>query len=439
MLGAAMLVLCGAVPTGFTESIERIELVATGTEKASLEVDALGGRVLVAHAKLAKKLTSELCPTAQVTKEGLTLRCTSRRLWAELTQDERGLAIDLRALHGLPWTGDITMALHAWPLRVAGIPDECPGKLDAAKGECALALGRTEEAESWFKAARGGADSAIAYLRLGDLALQRGDAETAVHLYAFVAPVGPVGRVARARQCELTGSCLDEVGSKQVADLTGLADAPRAELLLHFWRRELFMNREDRVMPAFVAGLHDDPSLCSGATALCQRMIEVGLRSEDEATRSTALDGWLLAGVQRGPYELELGAEAAKAAESLGAPGFAATVLAGLSSRVPKETLPAHLLRVIELYVAAHDLVRAGVILDYADARLGTKLTSTGGWRAVRARVAASLHSVKRTTPTANSPTVAASNIDELENTVSLAAELARAAAVRSRATGSQP
>jgi hypothetical protein len=169
-------------------------------------------------------------------------------------------------------------------------------------------------------------------------------------------------------------------------------------------------------------------------------MLEVGLRSDDEATRTSALDGWLIAGVQRGPYENELGEEAAKAAESLGAPGFAATVLAGLSSRVPKEALPAHLLRVVELYVAARDLVRAGVILDYADSRLGTKVTSTGGWRPVRARVAASLHSVKRTTPTANSPTVTSSaGLDDLQNSVSLAAELARAAAVRSRATGSQP
>ncbi len=432
---AAIAALLTVVPTGFTEAVERVELVATSKDKPQLQVDALGQKLVLQNAKVDKKAHSELCPTVEVTRDAVILHCTTRRLWAELIEGERGaLSLDLRSLRGVPWKGDVTMELRAWPLRVAGIPDECPGRMDAAKGECALAQGKFEQAEAHFKSARGGPDSAISYLRLGDLALQRGDAEAAVHLYAFVAPVGPVGRIARARQCELTGSCLDPVSSKLAGDTQGLPEAPREELSLMYWRRELFMGREAGVMPAFSEALRDDPSLCAGALTLCQKMLQVGLVSPDEATRVAALDGWLVESVRHGPNELEVSNAAASAAESLGAPGFAATVLAGLSSQVNKVDLPGHLLRIMQLYLAARDVVRAGVILDYAESKLGRAGTSTAPWQAARARLRPPLHGavdagVAKVVASREPP-----SLNDLQTTVSLAADLARAAAVRSRA-----
>jgi hypothetical protein len=428
---AAISALLTVVPTGFTESVERVELVATSKDKPQVVVDALGKKVLLQNAKISPKTRSELCPTVELTRDAVILHCTTRRLWAEVVEDDHGApSLDLRSLRGVAWKGDVAMSVRAWPLRVAGIPDECPGRIDAAKGECALAAGKFDEAERHFKLARGGPDSAISYLRLGDLALQRGDAETAVHLYAFVSPVGPVGRLARARQCELTGSCLEPASSKSAGDTQGLADAPRAELALMYWRREVFMDREAAVMPAFSEALRDDPSLCSGALALCQRLLQVGLASADEATRVAALGGWLAESVRHGPYELEVAAAAAVAAESLGAPGFAATVLAGVSSQVEKVDLPGHLLRVIQLYLAARDAVRAAVILDYAESRLGRAATSASQWQAVRTRLRGRVVADAGIAKATKEPP----SLESLQTTVSLAADLARAAAVRSRA-----
>jgi hypothetical protein len=262
--------------------------------------------------------------------------------------------------------------------------------------------------------------------------MAHGDPEAAVHLYAFVPTVGPVGRLARSRLCDLTGSCMTSKDSQKVGDTFAMPEPLRTELELAFWRREVFTGREAVVMPAFTKALQTDASFCRDAISLCQKMLIIGLRASDDGARSAALNGWLAPGIRKGPHELELARAAGKAAEELGAPTFAATVLASVSSKIPKPELSAHLLKVVELFVAGRDPVRASVILEYADTTLGAA-TNTAAWKPMKkllqpgprreAPLTAS-REVKKSGPTTA----------ELELSVGLAQELAKAAELRSRA-----
>jgi hypothetical protein len=431
MFAAALIsLLAVAPPTGFTASFERVGLVRFGDKAPTVTVDEIGGSITLTNLKLPGRLVSEVCPTAEVKKGALVLTCVTRRIWAGLYEDKRGIYLDLRQLRGVPWEGETALPLHAWPLRAAGIPDECPGRLDATIGECLLEAKKYDEAEAAYRRGRSGPDANFCYLRLGDLAVMRGDPEAAVNLYAFIPPVGPVGRIARVRLCDLTGACMNEKASAQVADTFAMPEPLKSELQMMSWRREVFMGREAKIMPAFAQELQDHPTLCLDAVPLCQRMLIAGLTVNDDDSRAAALQGWLVENVRRGPYQLALALAAAHAAEDLGAPSFAANVLA--STTVPNELLGPHLLRVVELYLSSRDYVRANVILEYAENKLGKPNTSGKGWAVARRRIELLAHPPAPKPPP--TPAVESPSISELSTNVDLARELARSASLRSRA-----
>ena len=430
-MGSALLLalLAAAPPTGFTSSVERIALVRQGPRAPTLVVDAMGGRLFLSHVQPQKPFRSLICPTLELAADGAVLTCGSRRIWAGLFQDHLGAYLDLRGLRGVPRDGELAVGLRGWPMKALGIPDECPGRLDATIGECALSEGKLEEAELAFRKARGGADANLAYLRLGDLAAARGELEAAMHLYAFVPAVGPIGRIARARLCDLTGSCMAEKDSLAAGDTFGMPEPIKGELQLTTWRREALCGREAHVMGEFSRTLQADPQLCSASMPLCQRLLLAGLNSHDDDARAAALDGWLVESMRRGPFELELAVGAAHAAEDLGAPGFAATVLASSAGWVSGGDLEEHLLKIVQLYLAGRDPVRASVILDYAEGRLGARVARKPAWREARAEL------VRAQQPEAPRPPVVASSPADraLASDVALARELAHAVTIRSR------
>src|SRR6185369_16502387 len=73
----------------------------------------------------------------------------------------------------------------------------------------------------------------------------------------------------------------------------------------------------------------------------------------------------------------------ARAAQQAGAPLFAANVLAGVAGRVPAHALPEHLLWTAELYVEGGDHIRAGVVHEFARARVGKRGLTGARWAAV--------------------------------------------------------
>jgi tetratricopeptide (TPR) repeat protein len=429
VVASLLAVLAAAPPTGFTSSVERIPLLRQGREAPTLVLDAMAGHIYLTHVRPKEPFKSVICPHLEQAADGAVLGCSSRRIWAGLFQDRLGPYLDLRVLRGIPRDGELAIGLTAWPVRALGIPDDCPGRLDATLGECALAEGKLEEAEAAYRKARGGPDSNLAYLRLGDLAAARGELEAAMHLYAFVPPVGPVGRLARARLCDLTGSCLSERDSMAMGETLGLPEIVKGELQLTTWRREALCGREAHILPDFTLALQSNPQLCASSMPLCQRILLAGLNSTDDSARAAALDGWLVESVRRGPFELELSIGAAHAAEDLGAPAFAATVLASSAGWVTRGDLDDHLLRIVQLYLAGRDPVRAAVILDYAEQRLGAKATRKADWRELRGELARAQH----VDPLATAPRPPDPALPVLASEVALARDLAHAAYVRSQ------
>jgi|APLak6261679142_1056127.scaffolds.fasta_scaffold00011_45 hypothetical protein len=426
---AATLLAAVPPPTGFSLSVDRVAVRAT-IAQPTVVVEPLTARVVLRGLVLTGKAPA-LCPVMEKRDGAVVLRCTTRRLWAELASDKRGAFVDLRELRGLSWLDrDTHVPMHPWSLRAVGIPDVCPGTAAAARAECAFQRGDLEQATNGWVDALSGPDVTLARVRLGDLAVADGDLETALKHYSKATPIGPVGRLAQARSCELIGTCLSREESDRVANVEGMPAELARDQQLHTLRRDLFAGRDLEAMARLQALLEADATVCDGAIEFCQRLIEAGLDSRDVEARIAALSVFLTDKVRHGPHELVLNDQAAKTARELGAPGFAATILAANTPHVPRAELSEHLLNIVRLYVAARDPVRAAVVLEYAEGKLGAA-TRVGGWASARRQ----LGRASGTTVAAPvSPVTDAAALDELSSQVSLSADLARAAAARTRA-----
>ncbi len=410
--------------TGFTVSVERVAV--TESTGASVIADPMLAEVILTGLKLNAK-APRLCPTAERRGEQLVLHCTTRRLFAQLTHDEHGAFLDVREITGVSWLDIASVPMTAWSLRSLSLPDECPGKLAAARGECALAQGEVAAARAAWLEGLEGPDVSLCHLRLGDLAIREGAVEAALAHYAKVPEVGLVGRLAQLRSCELMGTCLTVAASDRAADTHMLGEDLAREVRLFTVRRELAAGRDVRAMQALLSAFEMDGDACSGALSLCQKFLAAGLQSHELEARIAALSAFLTDKVRQGPAGYALNQAASRAASEIGAPGFAATILSANTPHVPGAELSSHLLGIIELYVAARDPVRATVVLEYAESKLG-KVTRKGGWSSARrqlGRRALARPSSERTTQ----------SLEALSAQVSLSTDLARAASLRSKAS----
>lgn len=423
--------LAVAPPTGFTVSMERLAIsqVAAG---ATVVTDPLMGQVVLKGLTLAGQ-APRLCPIVERKAGTVTLRCTSRRLWAELSSDARGPFVDLRELTGVSWLDLAALVpMHAWSLKSLLLPDTCPGTLAAARGECALGRGELEVARAAWTEGLTGPDGSLCHLRLGDLAMRESDLEGALAHYAKVPPVGIVGRLGQLRSCELMGTCLREAESIQAADTESLALDLSREVQLLAARRELAAGRDAQALQGLLATMERDGGACQGALPLCQKLIVVGLQSRDVEARVAALSAFLTEGTRQGPAAYELNHAASLAARDLGAPAFAASILSANTPKVPARELPQHLLEVVRLYLAARDPVRAAVVLEYAEGKLGPA-TQTAGWNTARRMLG------RRAGSRIAAPSSSPEQLEALSSQVSLSTDLARAASLRSRALASTP
>lgn len=426
------MLLTVAPPTGFTVSIERLDVQRT-SESASVTTEPLAMRVELKGLTFSGK-APRLCPAISKKDGIITLRCTTRRLWAALEKDERGTYVSLRLLSGTAFQQpEVLVPMRPYSVTTMGIPDSCPGKTAAVIAECALAKGDLVTAKKGWEDALLGPDSAVGHLRLGDLAMQSGDIESALHHFTKVSFVGPLGRLAEARACELIGTCLAAKESARVGNRDGLPPEVDLELQKLNLRRDLTAGRDVEAMSALHAALEKNGAFCEGAIGFCQKVIEAGLVSDDQEARIAALAVFLTDKARRGPFEATLTLEAAEAAKEVGAPGFAASILAANTPHVPKADLGAHLQRIVELYLAAGDRVRAEAILDYADAKLGPGGTKSSVWKMTRKRVGTRHATVGIT------PVVDDAALEAFSSEVTLSTDLARAASARSRAVENAP
>ena len=389
----------GAAALDGLESIEHIALPAV-KGPLTLTVRALERTLVLevpqgAAAALARRVRQApraVCPGLVEQREGeVRLTCRSRRIVARLIPRPSGALLEISETRGIPWDGLDGPPLVAWEPSDLELGQPCPGSTVGGRAECLIASGDGEAA----KALLSEEGTPHAELRLGDLAYAAGDLRGAATHWAR-AHGGPWERVAAARLCELSFSCSSGAGAAELYAGAGLPPPLARELSLRRARVLAFLGQP---LEAVQALTNVGPGVCSAAPVTCQRIVLLALGDPGPA----ALEGlalWVaLPSRDRGTGAHEAEVAAAKVAEREGAPAFAANVLAAAVARVSRRALQDHLLRTAELYLAAEDRVRAGVVLDFARTRAGKKPLAGPRWAAVARGVAASKRPAKRAVP----------------------------------------
>ncbi len=430
MVFALVSIALGAPPpTGFTSSMERIALERT-SPRVEVTVDPLVKTVVLTGAKISGRRESTLCPTQIQHRDGLWLHCTTRRLWAAIGDDENGLYLDLRALRGVTWQWDAAgLPLQRWPFEGLGIPESCPGTIDVAKAECAFGEGRFEEAAVLFTAGLRTPDVHFARLRLGDLALRRGDPEGALSWYAKAAANGPVSRLANLRECDLTGNCLNE----RAETVAGLPPTLAMEARIHRIRQDLAADRDREAMQQLADEIEAGRPICTVAHLFCQKAVQGAFLAQDDETSSLALSVFATARLADGVAGIDVARAAAAAAERAGAPAYAAAVLASVSGRLALADLDVHLQQVARLYLSARDPVRAQFVVEYAEQKLSPATLKSKPWKQLR-RTVDPTPAATAPAPGPTAPPSLAARLPAMAEDIAISRELARAVQVRSAA-----
>jgi hypothetical protein len=98
-----------------------------------------------------------------------------------------------------------------------------------------------------------------------------------------------------------------------------------------------------------------------------------------------ALPSW-----DRGPMAVDLAEAGAEVALRLGAPAFAGNLLITAARAVPDRRLSEHLLLAVEAFLRSGDVVRARVVAEYVEMRLGPKGLPGERWRTALKAIASS-------------------------------------------------
>ena len=359
--------------------------IAVPASVISLRLSALEGKLELLGSDrkpIAARLAElEATPCRQPDGRAAVFACSTARLDAALVTVRGKRFLDLRELRGLPSTaGDEGPPEARYPLDELGREESCPGESEAARGECAFQAGETALAEEHLTIAKAEEGfHRFSALRLGDLAIARGDADQALTWWREAVGAGPWGRLASVRVLELTGAGLS-AATIDGYDTAGLPGALREELELRKLRALALLRRWDEALPMIgeLAG-----TTCQSAPHhFCHLVLLAALRSPT-ASRELALEAYLkLPQRTRGPMAASLARAAAAAAGELGAPRFGATLLSATVRESAPSELVAQLKQAFDLYLAAGDTVRAQVIADYARTRLprSAKGVHPAGW-----------------------------------------------------------
>ncbi len=250
-----------------------------------LVADPYGGRIELRTQKPQPALAAQvsrhagmICPTVKLNGSVIELTCRTRRFEALLSSEGGKKFLDIQELRGLPWREGAAGPpfYHYEPFRT-GLGSICPGRNAVSRGECALLAGRQLQAATEFRSAVETGDGQMAALRLGDLALGTGDPATAIGWYRRAGSAGIFGRMARARICELEGSCLDSTAAVQrVLDPRGLPGPLRAEMTVRAVRAEALEGRlgsATRILWQMIRGGSLGWMCREGGELICRRVL----------------------------------------------------------------------------------------------------------------------------------------------------------------------
>ncbi len=443
-----LLVVAAAPDAGVVETHSPLAFSAVAVElvplpklngPVALHVSSLEGRVTLEAPADAKKLAAhfarpitKLCTFAERTGTGITFRCRTRRLSADLEKVNAGWVMTLRELRGLPWRpADDGPPRTFFAPEQMGAGASCPGSTPVGKAECALRQGQKIDAVRLFHDALTTPDAPFAAVRLGDLALSEDDDPLAAAAwFQRAGHRGPWGRLATARLCALTGLCLMTKNEAFVFETVALPAPAAHDLALRAIRAKVSTYRTLEAMAQFDSALAEPGApagLCGETESLCRSLVLAGLRDDDAAVRQRALQAYLRLPPAdfRSALARSTTHAAALAAAEQGAPRYGATLLASMTGQVPKTELEDHLNRTARLFLDAGDEVRAAVIVDFARARLGKARLTRPEWKEVTESLS-SQRNVTQTRPVLNEAT-----LQQIEQE----RELAEALLAKSRAT----
>jgi hypothetical protein len=376
-----------------TVNVEQLPLGSAATNW-SMQWEALARRLTLKPSaktpdvdRFVKQLArhpSALCRNAVAEGTKLIITCESSLLQLSLRTQQNTRILEIREVRGLPWRGMVEeIVSKPFDPSTVGLGDACPGSTTLGKAECALSKGDRALAETLYRQSLKATGAPLAHVRLGELALRVGDTTAALSAFEEgAASDGPFGRLAKARVCELTGNCFDS-HMDRIFDLRNVPDPLADEMTLRRARIEAFLGK-----PADGAKhLSERPDACRpSAIELCQRILLAALQTP--TLDGDALPLFLSFSLRdEPPMRLQLAQAAAEASVRVGAPGFAATLLSAATPAASSAELPAHLLRVAQLYRLADDDVRASVVLEFAASRFGPALMKKPEWRRVSAHL----------------------------------------------------
>ena len=375
-----------------TRSLERIPL--PGIFTISVEAPALEAAVEIhtrspgTIAAYLRQHPSSLCPQVEESRGAVRLNCTVSRIDAEVDREAGRTVLTIRELRGLPYgAGSSAPPLTFWNPTEAGLGSPCPGTTALARGECLLAEGKWAAARKEFEAA----GLPAAAVRLGDLAARDRDIDRAIGWYRAAGSKGPFGQIAQARICEYLGTCFGTREATALFDVHGLPAPLRRDLVLRAARIEAFVGSPVEAARFLLAHMRTEggESLCAEAPDLCQQIALASLRAARTSGGALIAFEFFRAIMPTPTSALgyRLASAAADLAADMGAPVYAANVLAAATGAVPKRDLDHHLLQTADLYLRGGDETRASAILDFARFRLDPQRFSSKPWKDLVARL----------------------------------------------------
>ncbi len=373
-----------------TAAAERIAIPASG--RMTVDVRALDKRILLYPARTARQLASRiermsrLCPSAQVTGDTVELECTTRQLDARLVTDRGQVVLEIYELRGVPWRAPNEQLLPFYDPYALHMGGSCPGTTAISRGECALRDRLYAVAAVEFRRALDGDGKRMAALRLGDLAVLADDPVSAVGWYRAAGKFGPFGHMALVHLCELSGTCLPQ-GFDRVFDVSGMPEPLHTEILLRGARVGAYIGRWQASMTQLRTAIEEGDGACQGDSRLyCRQLVLAAFREADEEGVLAAIDAYLLLPERsNGALAEDLARAGAERAVSMGAPVFGGTLMAAAfaAGAIATRSQADYLLRTAEMYLLGKDTVRARLVCEFVESRLGRRAMTGPRWRAV--------------------------------------------------------
>lgn len=358
--------------------------IPSGVKKPRVKADPMAGEIVLRAsgglskwARLLKpKLSKTICPKMEKTKKQIVLKCKTRQLGGKLTRKGKSRYLDVLKLRGIPFTKDDSAVPFVFfdPMRL-DIGGPCPGDNSISRAECALRAKNYKKAKRYYRRALNGLDREIAALRLGDLALFSGKTIEAAGWYKRVGRTGPYARLAAARMCEIQGTCFDPLrpGKRyDPLDPVALPEPLYTEIVLRRARAYTLINQPTMGARILVEATedteHDRP--CDYALLLCQRIAIEALKTKGAEAIAEGLALYSMLPLSKDKDKnYRFATLAATRATEMGAPQYAANILAAVTGHVPQDALPSHLALTAKLYLDGGDTARAFVVLRYVKTR----------------------------------------------------------------------